>query len=528
MLRALKQQWRALGAFDPEAYRPRYLPWAILAFGLLLRAVQYGRYRVLWIDEGLTATTVVSRSFGEFFAPLGLFQIVPPGYMVVAKVCTLLLGEHEYAVRLPAFLGGVLALLLFYPVARRMTSAFNATLGLAFFATSGLLAYYAAETKPYAGDAAVALALTWLAIDTESRETLAWRRVAALAFAGALALWFSFPSCFVLAAVGVVQMLHVLRERDTMRFVRLCPAYAAWAASFGVLFVLILLPGTRQLDQLAGQDLKAIMNHAWKYAFPPFPPTSIEEALWFKSQFFRFFYATGGFEMRGLAAFAWLAGGLALLRRNPRGLALLLLPMLIALGVACVKLYPFDGRMLLFLTPSLFLLVAEGIGALWPPQRGRHLTVALLLLALLLGPQSLRAGWRVASPPARCELDTGLDYIKAHWQEGDGLMLGFNDGLAYRFCKYWIPFDEAHVLAEPEYPFSQEQLDAFWDGQSAFFRQHPHVWFPVGTKVHEDAILAWLNGQPAAVDKTVVDTVAVYRVSFSAAGSPPAAGNAGS
>ncbi len=528
MLRSPKQQCRALGAFDPEAHRPRYLPWAILAFGLLLRAVQYGRYRVLWTDEGLTAGAVVSRSFAEFFEPLGLSQIVPPAYMALAKACTLLLGEHEYAVRLPAFLGGLLALLLFYPVARRITSAFNATLGLAFFATSGLLAYYAAETKPYAGDAAAALALTWLALDTESRETLSWRRAAALAMAGALAVWFSFPSCFVLAAVGVVQMLRVLRERDTKRFVRLCPAYAAWAASFGLLFVLILLPGTRQLDQLADKDLKSIMDHAWKFAFPPFPPTSFEEARWFKSQFFRFFYATGGFEMRGLAAFAWLAGGLALLRRNPRGLALLLLPMLITLGVACVKLYPFDGRMLLFLTPALFLLVAEGIGALWPPQRGRHITVALLLLAMLLGPQALRAGWRVANPPPRCELDTGLDHIKARWQKGDGLMLAFNDGLSYRFCKYWIPFDEAHVRAQPELPFSDEQLNTFWDGQAAFFRQHPRVWFPVGIRVHEDAILAWLDGQPAVVDKTVVGTVAVYCVSFSGAGSPPAAGSAGS
>ena len=64
---------------------------------------------------------------------------------------------------------------------------------------------------------------------------------------------------------------------------------------------------------------------------------------------------------------------------------MLALPILFALLAACLRLYPFHGRLVLFLVPSLLLLIAEG--ADWFRETfGGGVIWAFLLATLLLFP----------------------------------------------------------------------------------------------------------------------------------------------
>ena len=78
----------------------------------------------------------------------------------------------------------------------------------------------------------------------------------------------------------------------------------------------------------------------------------------------------------------YLIGAVSLGFRWRGGLYLLVAPLLFTLFASGLHQYPFHGRLLLFLVPTVHLLVAEGVVALSRPG-GTRLTVVLALCAAL-------------------------------------------------------------------------------------------------------------------------------------------------
>ncbi|MFM1918571.1 MAG: hypothetical protein RLZZ303_205 [Candidatus Hydrogenedentota bacterium] len=433
--------------------------YCFLALGIAARLAEYLHYRVLWQDEGYTGVTIATRSFAEFFQPLGLYQIVAPGYLLFAKLSLLVGGVNEYALRFPSLMAGLASLVLFAVAVRRWLPGWGGALGFAFFSSAGLLIYYAGEAKPYAQDVCVALLLWMLAAATAQQTTLTLRWCLMLGAAGAAAVWFSFPSCFVLAGIGAYQLDRCALRRDTPRFLRLLAAYVCWAASFAVLYVLILAPGMNQESDFRGESLMETMRSSWSFGFLPFPPTSFADIDQYQNQFLRLFWNPGGFRLTGLAAFVWLVGWWSLYQKRPQLFWLLLNPFIVAFAVSLVKLYPFDGRMILFLTPALFLVLGEGVAFLYENlTRGRRVVLVLLLL-LLLAPATARAARNIVAPPERFELNTALNKAAANWESGDRLYLGFYDALTFHYCRTWYDFPEEAVLLESA-PFELQPDDA--------------------------------------------------------------------
>src|SRR5262249_32284675 len=77
-----------------------------------------------------------------------------------------------------------------------------------------------------------------------------------------------------------------------------------------------------------------------------------------------------------LALGLFLCGSVAMGRRWPGGLYLLLAPILFALLASAMRQYPFHGRLLIFLVPTVHLLVGEGAAVL-TRRGGAWLTLAL-------------------------------------------------------------------------------------------------------------------------------------------------------
>lgn len=473
--------------------------WLTLGFFLLLgiaaRVAGYLHYRVLWLDEGYTGVTIVSKSFAEFFQPLGLFQILPPGYMVVAKLCTLIGGVNEYAIRFPSLLAGVGSLLLFLVASRRWLPGMGSVIGFALFSSAGLLIYYASETKPYAGDVFVAIILWWLAIEAGRRPVLSTRWYVALALAGAFAVWFSLPSCFVLAGLGIYQFDRAVLRRDVPRVLRYVGVYAVGGASFLLLYFLVLRPGAQQPSLIHGEDLMQTMRDSWAFGFLPFPPKTGADMQLYENQFLRLFWNPGGFKLTGLAAFFWLLGLWSIYKRDRPLYWMLLNPMIVTFAVSLLKLYPFDGRMLLFLTPMLFLVIGEGVAFLYDHLNVGARVAMAIALVLLLAPATLRATRNVVAPPPRVELDAALDYVEARWEQDDLLFMGFYDALTYRFCKTWYAFPESALLTEGE-PFEEQAAGA--KDFAAIPReqlQGRRVWIPVWHHRALDEFLSLVEAQ---------------------------------
>ena len=146
-----------------------------------------------------------------------------------------------------------------------------------------------------------------------------------------------------------------------------------WALSFA---------GCYRVSRGLGAD-DAFLYTWWAFAFLPFPPRSfaeVEQIFWQSINLFN--SPSGILTPLGILPSAFIGLGLFLLgawslgRRWKGGVFLLVSPILLALAASMLQKYPFHGRLLLFLVPSVYLLVGEGAAALSRPG-GARLTFAL-------------------------------------------------------------------------------------------------------------------------------------------------------
>jgi uncharacterized membrane protein len=182
--------------------RRRRLALALMFFGAALRTWQYMARGSLWLDEAAIARNVVARSYAQLLQPLDYAQIAPKGFLLAEKLAVSTFGPSEHAFRLYAFVLSLLALPLFYRLARLVLSQRAALVALAFFAVLGRPIYYASEAKQYSGDIFFAIVLLLAAVPVARGRQGAGNAIV-LGITGAIAVWFSQPAVFVLLGIAL-------------------------------------------------------------------------------------------------------------------------------------------------------------------------------------------------------------------------------------------------------------------------------------------------------------------------------------
>jgi hypothetical protein len=114
-------------------------------------------------------------------------------------------------------------------------------------------------------------------------------------------------------------------------------------------------------------------------------------------------------------------------------LALLLSPIAVTLAASCLKVYPFQGRLILFLAPIPLMLIAEGLNDIrrWPLPHARLLAFCMIALLLVQPAAAAVHHLRARSlytntliPNYRFEdAKPVMAYIREHWQPGDVVYL---------------------------------------------------------------------------------------------------------
>ena len=407
---------------------------ALLASGIVLRVAQFASGRSLWKDEAFLALNVTDRTIPQLFQPLDYNQAIPPGFLVVEKLLVGALGNSDYTLRLFPLVAGVASLFVFHAVARRCCSgALGVGVSLALFALSEPLCNYASEVKQYSTDVLIALLLTLAAIRAHDDGLTTVRRVATLGLLGAAAVWFSYPSVFVLAGIGASLLLSPLRAGDGAATRRALACGALWAASFAAFYWLCL----RKVS--AGSSL----HESWmgRGAFMPFPPRSGADASWYQETFFRVFEYPGGFPpyLTGLAGLLALLGGFTLFTERRGRFFLLALPVAFTLLASALHKYPFQGRLLLFLAPALLLLVGAGVERMFRRETDRvtgatAAAAGATVVFLLFFPLLISAAKSLARPRAFEEIKPVMDYAARRRQPGDVVYLYY--GAQYAFAYY--------------------------------------------------------------------------------------------
>lgn len=400
--------------------------------GIVIRLYHYLANRSLWLDEALLALGIINTPFSQLIKPLYNGQAAPIGFLMVERIIINIFGSSEYALRLFPLLCGIVALLLFHIVASRYIRSKAVPIALLLFAFCPPLIYYSSEVKQYSTDVAIALLLYVVATSIYDRERLTTLHILLFGVTGAIAIWFSHPSLFILIAIIIILAYSSLRRREYVKFRSISIISSMWALSFIASYFVSLQELTTRQDLL----------NAWSDAFMPLPPSSISDVGWFISTFFGIFKDTAGLYLSGLAALSFLAGCISMYSEKKKTFLLLISPILLALLASGFHKYPFSGRLLLFIVPVVLLLVAEGAELIRSKISSHNTTVlGIIFIGLLLLYPMVNTSYRLLEPHYKEEIKPVIEYVRENQQDGDVLYIYYGAAPAFEYYSAKYGYD---------------------------------------------------------------------------------------
>jgi hypothetical protein len=339
----------------PALRRYHALAFVAICVGVLLRAVQYSAQSSLWLDEAALARNIVDRPFLDLLRPLDHAQVAPVGFLWLERAAVLSLGPGELSLRLVPMAASVAALVLFTVLAFRILPGAAAALAVWLFATAVPMVFFAADLKPYSFDVLAAVTIV-LVVATATRRPGSVRTAVGIGLLGALA-WFSSVVPFLLAGTGIALGAAWVPEGKG-RIRHLGVIAGLWLALAGPA-VAIAIRNVRPAQA-------AYLHQRWADAFMPRRPGAAPVWVW--DTLMNVVGQPGSWELNGtlqygapmiIVALA-AAGCWWMLRHHVTTTLLLLLPAVVTLAASWLGLYPFTGRFILFLLPSLLIMLAAG------------------------------------------------------------------------------------------------------------------------------------------------------------------------
>jgi hypothetical protein len=379
--------------------------WLCVGAGVALRVIPWARNPPVWQDEAALVLNVIHLDFADYFGPLIHHQAAPPLFLVMERVALLALGDSEAALRLPVLLLGCVSLLLFSSLARRALDPVPAAVAVGLFAVSDRLIWHAAEVKPYAGDALVAVLVAWVYVRTRPWSLAA--RCGLWTIVLPVLVWFSYPACFVAGGL----LLGLLPDAVRGGWAGWLAYVGAGLAMAGAFAALALGPAHAQRDA-ALSDYWVGQLADWHHPLRV-PVWAVAATL----DVDRYALLPLGQLLLPLA----MVGAIKMGRADGRLLTVVLAPAGLALVAALLGRYPYGGgRVNVFLAPGYILLVAAGMGPAWTWLSARARPAVLVLVALLVIPLG-QALFRTAVPWQRPDFREPVAFVLGPDGAGDSI-----------------------------------------------------------------------------------------------------------
>lgn len=417
------------------------LSWIILSLGIVFRLKHYLENRSVWLDEACLTVSITSRSLKEIFSYFEIFPEFPKQplfFLVIERILVSILGTTDMVLRFFPFFSAILALILFYRYLCRYASRDILPWALALFAFAEPMVYYAGEVKQYSSDLLMAVLALWVFEWIRRCEYKTGALLWLLAF-GAAGLWMSNALLFILAAFGVVLLDDMWARKRYAAAPLLFLIAAVWLLVLLVIYKLSLasmVGSTAILSTFAG----SVYTGSWAN-FPAL-------IWWALTAFLEMFRGAAGIYFTPLAGFLCLSGAALLWKRDRSRFWMFLFPVLATLVAAALEKYPFRGRLILFLMPGVILLIAEAICALISKYSAvRKVALTVALLAALVAPSFLEAGFYLFHSHAKIETREALRLFHENYRQGD--LLVFNTAGQEPFWHYAPIYGYGRLLAQP-------------------------------------------------------------------------------
>ncbi len=368
--------------------------------------------RSFWLDELFSAFAIIDEKFWSNLAHQNFNSSLPPALAVALRlVCKI--NDSDLALRLIPILSGLFSLPLFHLLTHRCSSnKKSGILALLLFSFCPAAIYFTSELKQYSTDILITVSLLLIATSKRSIH---------LGWVGAIAIWFSHPSIFVLGALYVTRLIKNKENRI------LFPIF--WGTSFIILYFF---------------SIKALSTHPqlilyWKVGngFPTASPGA----------FLNWMRLLGSCLYNLLMISPWATfllsslGMIAYWKKKMKWLPLLFITILIEITLAsALEKYPITDRLLLFLIPLLCLYVAEGIGFVWESKPTLAPFISILLGPILFWPLLKETLHPDRFPLQKEEMKEVMRFVQNHRKEGEEVYLYRIAHFAFGYYKSKIPF----------------------------------------------------------------------------------------
>jgi hypothetical protein len=383
----------------------------------------------MWHDEAALVVNVLGKDFRALLGPLYFAEAGPPLFLWAERAVTICAGDGTFALRALSFLAGCLSLLLVWSVARKLLSGPAVPLAVLLVAFSNRLLWHACEAKPYAVDALVAIALPALIYCLPSLALTC--RLAMFAALAPVAIFLSFPACFVVGGVLLAVLPCAWQQRRSSIGLTFSLACVSALLSFAILYI-----GPIRAQQ------NAEMASCWVSQFPNWNrPWTVPGWTVFSSlDVMRYCFEPSG-HILALVAFVGVA---AMWRNGHRGpIVLFGAPAVLAFAASLFHAYPWGGaRIEVFLTPAGAIFAAAGAAPLWGWFQRRLPAGNLILAGVLVAPMAL-SSYRAVSYWPRADCAGAARYVLDHRRADDPVAANHWEYLYYfrRLGPAFLPLD---------------------------------------------------------------------------------------
>ena len=411
---------------------------AVICLGFILRVWVYSKGSAFWLDEAMVFLNIQDRSFAGLLQPLDYNQIAPVGWLFLHKTVLTIFGGSEFVMRMPALLFGLSAITICYHAAKNHMAQYGVFLAVALMALLPIGLQYSVTLKPYIGDIFFTAAIVALTLETLHREHPSPILLGGLFLAGAAGIFLSFPIVIILASAGFALALKAFMEREFRTLSALFLLGAGWLIIFFYVY--------SNFHNQPSDVTSWMREDAWASSMAPIPFSSLSSLIWYPSRLqnvVAFWFTDEG----SFFAIALFGLGLSSLHASNRTyLAIFLaLPVVLALFVSMLGLYPFSSRLSIYLIPTTIFAMAFGFDHL--VRQAKDIQFAPLFFGAVFG---LAILWRtfsvMAAPGAPLEKENihpALEIIAENLESDDTLYVYYG-----ALPAYWVYRDRYDGLRD--------------------------------------------------------------------------------
>lgn len=426
------------------------LLYLILFIGTAFRLFHFFYDHSLWMDEVYLSTSLVKMNYIELLSqPLYYQQKAPIGFLMLVKLMVNLFGNKEIYLRIIPLISGTAAMYLFVPVARHFLNKQGVYVAVAIIAFSPALIFHSVEIKQYSTELlgtilSYAAFIRYKNINNDGsylKSRLIWGVI------GAIIIWFSYSSIFILAGIAIGLSLQQLILRKWITFSLNAIPFSIWGLSFFINYFIFT-------HKHAESEWIAYWFRSYDN-FMPLLPSSISDFLWFPMNLYRMMdYPLGLLwnfnpisdnqvinmilKMSFIGITFLFVGLYVLIKHFKTNSFVLIPPILLMLIASGLELYPLTERFWVFISPVFIIFIALGFQCI-SNLIGSARVSLLIYLLIIAGPlvQSIQS---VLKPETfylhkKSFQREALSYVNNQFKSGDMVYVYWNNLPGYRLYK---------------------------------------------------------------------------------------------